>query len=183
MSAAALYTVPHSIPPLTASSMVPAPSLSNRRYSSPTRENYANQQNPVAPAPSPYARRPTANNNNNNTHRKNTDDTPASPGSQMSSRPAVGSPVPVSGASLEFQPSPSERRRNSSMARVAPMPMTERRIRPEECLPRLGERITASRPTRLSARAPAVAGPIRPRNRQQDLAVTVMEDHQPRQRQ
>jgi protein-serine/threonine kinase len=127
MSSAALQNPPSSIPALNTSSLVPG-SPSNRYNSgshpSPTQESYHAQSQPSGVSPASSSRRPSRRPSGNSAAQLNNDGSYSGHNSPMSSRAAL-SPVPVTGASSEFQAtSDRDRRRhnnsNNTMAAAVP---------------------------------------------------------------
>ncbi|OIW23955.1 hypothetical protein CONLIGDRAFT_117835 [Coniochaeta ligniaria NRRL 30616] len=123
MSSAALQNPPSSVPALSTSSLVtgsPSNRYNSASHPSPTQESYHahSQQSGASPASS-SSRRPSRRPSGNSAAQLNNDGSYSGHNSPMSSRAALTSPVPVTGASSDYQTvTDRERRRNHSSSNM-----------------------------------------------------------------
>lgn len=123
MSSAALQNPPSSVPALSNSSLVtgsPSNRYNTASHPSPTQESYHahSQQSGASPASS-SSRRPSRRPSGNSAAQLNNDGSYSGHNSPMSSRAALTSPVPVAGASSDYQTATDrERRRHHSSSNM-----------------------------------------------------------------
>lgn len=126
MSSAALQNPPSSLPGLGTSSLItgsPSNRYNSASHPSPTQESYHAHTQPSGASTSSSSRRPSRRPSGNSAAQLHTDGSYSGHNSPMSSRAALTSPVPVTGAPSDSQTATDrERRRNHSSNMPAAVP-------------------------------------------------------------